>query len=216
MAKQIKLAAQARTGLGRSAVTKLKMQGLVPAVVYGAKQQAEHIQLSAREIDNVLAHATGEHFLVELEVGGAANRLALVQEVQHHPVTRKVLHVDFHAVAADELLHAAIIVETTGEATGVKTGGGILEIQIHELEVECLPKDLPDVIRLDVSGMNIGDAIHVRDVPLPEGVTTKLDGDLTVLRIAPPTVVVEVAPAGVPAAAATPEVIKEKKAEETK
>src|SRR5215207_6389353 len=94
MAKQIKLAAQARTGLGRSAVTKLKMQGLVPAVVYGAKQEAEHLQLSAREIDNVLSHATGEHFLVELEVGGAANRLALVQEVQHHPVTRKVLHVD--------------------------------------------------------------------------------------------------------------------------
>src|SRR5215207_4477605 len=155
MAKQIKLAAQARTGLGRSAVTKLKMQGLVPAVVYGAKQEAEHLQLSAREVDNVLAHATGEHFLVELEVGGAANRLALVQEVQHHPVTRKVLHVDFHAVAADELLHAAIIVETTGEAAGVKLGG-LLEIQIHELEVECLPKDLPDVIRLDVSALNIG------------------------------------------------------------
>jgi large subunit ribosomal protein L25 len=215
MAKQIKLAAQARTGLGRSAVTKLKMQGLVPAVVYGAKQVPEHLQLSAREIDNVLAHATGEHFLVELEVGGAANRLALVQEVQHHPVTRKLLHVDFHAVAADELLHAAIIVETTGEAIGVKTGGGILEIQIHELEVECLPKDLPDVIRLDVSAMNIGDAIHVRDVQLPAGVKARADGELTVLRIAPPTVVVEVAPT-VAAAAATPEVIKEKKAEETK
>jgi large subunit ribosomal protein L25 len=215
MAKQIKLAAQARTGLGRSAVTKLKMQGLVPAVVYGAKQQVEHLQLSAREVDNVLAHATGEHFLVELEVGGAANRLALVQEVQHHPVTRKVLHVDFHAVAADELLHAAIIVETTGEAAGVKLGG-IIETQIHELEVECLPKDLPDVIRLDVSAMNIGDAIHVRDVPLPEGVKARADGELTVLRIAPPTVVVEVAPAGVAPAAATPEVIKEKKTEETK
>src|SRR4051812_10712925 len=215
MAKQIKLAAQARTGLGRSAVTKLKMQGLVPAVVYGAKQQAEHIQLSAREIDNVLAHATGEHFLVELEVGGAGNRLALVQEVQHHPVTRKVLHVDFHAVAADELLHAAIIVEAIGEAVGVKTGGGILDMQIHELEVECLPKDLPDVIRLDVSALNIGDAIHVRDITLPEGVHAKADGELTVLRIAPPTVVVEATPA-VAAAAATPEVIKEKKAEETK
>lgn len=213
MAKQIKLAAQARTGLGRSAVTKLKMQGLVPAVVYGAKQEAEHIQLNAREIDNVLAHATGEHFLVELEVGGAANRLALVQEVQHHPVTRKVLHVDFHAVAADELLHAAIIVETTGESAGVKLGG-LLEIQIHELEVECLPKDLPEVIRLDVSALNIGDAIHVRDVKLPEGVHARADGELTVLRIAPPTVSAEPAPAA--AAAAGPEVIKEKKAEEAK
>jgi large subunit ribosomal protein L25 len=215
MAKQIKLAAQARTGLGRSAVTKLKAQGIIPGVVYGAKQQAEHIQLNAREIDNVLAHATGEHFLVELEVGGAGNRLALVQEVQHHPVTRKVLHVDFHAVAADELLHAAIIVEAVGEAAGVKTGGGILDMQIHELEVECLPKDLPDVIRLDVSALNIGDAIHVRDVQLPAGVKATADGELTVLRIAPPTVVVEPTPA-VAAAVATPEVIKEKKAEETK
>jgi large subunit ribosomal protein L25 len=219
MAKQIKLAAQPRAGLGRSAVTKLKMQGLVPAVVYGAKQAPEHLQLSAREIDTVLSHATGEHFLVELEVGGGvANRLALVQEVQHHPVTRKVLHVDFHAVAADELLHAAIPVETTGEAAGVKTGGGLLEIQLHALEVECLPKDLPDVIRLDVSALQIGDAIHVRDVQLPEGVTARADGDLTVVRVAPPTVVVEVAPAAVVAAAAPgqPEVIKEKKAEETK
>src|SRR3954447_10876052 len=209
MAKQIKLAAQARTGLGRSAVTKLKMQGLVPAVVYGAKQEAEHLQLSAREIDNVLAHATGEHFLVELAVGGAANRLALAPDAPHHPVTRKVLHVDFHAVAADELLHAAIIVEAIGEAVGVKTGGGILDMQIHELQVECLPKDLPDVIRLDVSALNIGDAIHVRDIQLPAGVKARADGELTVLRIAPPTVVAEPTPA-VAAAAATPEVIKEK------
>jgi large subunit ribosomal protein L25 len=215
MAKQIKLAAQARTGLGRSAVTKLKMQGLVPAVVYGAKQAPEHLQLSARDIDNALAHAIGEHFLVELEVGGAANRLALVQEVQHHPVTRKVLHVDFHAVAADEKLHAAIPVETTGEAPGVKTGGGLLDIQIHQLEVECLPKDLPEVIRIDVSALNIGDAIHVRDITLPEGVVATADSDLAVVRIAAPTVV-EVAPAGAPAAAATPEVLKEKKAEDAK
>jgi large subunit ribosomal protein L25 len=219
MAKQIKLAAQPRAGLGRSAVTKLKAQGLVPAVIYGAKQAPEHLQFNAREIDTVLSHATGEHFLVEIEVSGAKSRLALVQEVQHHPVTRKVLHVDLHAVAADEILHAAVPVETIGEAAGVKTGGGLLELQLHSLEVACLPKDLPEVIRLDVSALNIGDAIHIRDVQLPAGVTARADGELTVVRVAPPTVVVEPTPAAAaaaPGAAAQPEVLKEKKAEETK
>src|SRR6478609_2234088 len=143
MAKQIKLAAQARPHVGRSAVRKLKQQGLVPAVVYGAKQAPEHLQLSAREIGNVLAHATGEHFLVELEItgeGATTNRLALVQEIQHHPLKGDVLHVDFHAVSADEKLHAQVPIETIGEPAGVKNFGGLLEVPLHSLDVECLPK----------------------------------------------------------------------------
>jgi large subunit ribosomal protein L25 len=213
MAKQIKLAAQTRTGLGRSAVTKLKQQGLVPAVIYGAKQAPEHLQLSAREVDNVLSHATGEHLLVELEIGGT-NRLALIQEVQHHPLKRTVVHVDFHAVSANEKLTAEIPVETIGEATGVKNFGGLLELSLHALEVECLPQDLPDLLRVDVSALGIGDAIHVRDLQLPAGVTAKADADLAVVRVSAPTVSEE--PAGGPTATKQPEVLKEKKADDAK
>ena len=216
MAKQQKLTAHTRLETGRSAVNKIKQQGLVPAVVYGGRDKPINLTLNAREIGNILAHATSEHFLVDLEIadgGNKSSRLALVQEVQHHPLKGTVLHVDFHAVKADETLHAQIPVETTGEAAGVKNFGGILEISMHSIEVECLPKDLPDLITIDVSALNVGEGIHVKDIQFPAGVTSRVDGDLTVVRIAAPTVEVEPTPAADAAAAAGPEVIKEKKEE---
>ncbi len=210
MAKQLKLTAQTRTGIGRSAVNKIKAQGLVPGVVYGGKDVPQPVSVNAREIHNLLSHATSEHLLVDLEIadgGKSSNRLALIQEVQHDPIKRTVLHVDFHAVKADEILHAKIPVAAFGEPSGVKNFGGILEINIHELEIECLPKDLPEMITLDVTALNVGEAIHVKDVKLPEGVTCPLDGELTVVRVAAPKVEVE----PVAAATAEPEVLKEKK-----
>lgn len=212
MAKQLKLTAQTRTGIGRSAVKKIKQQGFVPAVVYGGQDKPITLQVNAREITSLLAHATSDHFLVDLEITdgeGKGSRLALIQEVQHHALTRNVLHVDFHAVRADEVIHSEIPVETIGEPVGVKSYGGILELAMHAIEIECLPKDLPESIRLDVSALNVGDAIHVKDLQLPEGVTTRVDGDLTVIRVAAPKVEVEPTPEAV--AAAQPEVLKEKK-----
>ncbi len=214
MAKQQKLAAQTRLSVGRSAVNKIKEQGLIPAVVYGGKDKPVSLSINAREIRTILAHATSEHFLVDLEIndgGTTTNRLALVQEVQHHPIKGDVLHVDFHAVKADEKLHAKIPVETVGEAAGVKNFGGIIEISLHEIEVECLPKDLPEIITLDVTALGVGDAIHVKDIQFSEGVSARIDGELTVVRVAAPKVEIEPEPT---AAAAGPEVIKEKKADE--
>ena len=213
MAKQQKLSAQTRSIVGRSAVNQIKAQGLVPACIYGGHDKPVNLTLNKREISNLLAHATSEHVLVDLEIadgGKTSSRLALIQEVQHHPLRRDVLHVDFHAVRADEKLHAEIPVEPFGEPAGVKNFGGILEIALHSLEVECLPKDLPELIRIDVSGLNVGEAIHVKDIALPEGVSVRADGDLTVVRVAAPKVEIEPV-AAVAAAAAGPEVIKEKK-----
>ncbi len=210
MAKHQKLTAQTRTGIGRSAVNAIKKQGLVPAVVYGGKETPQPLALNAREVRSLLAHATSEHFLVDLEIDGAGSRLALIQEVQHDPIKGDVLHVDFHTVKADEKLHSEVPVEAVGEAAGVKNFGGILEIAMHAIEIECLPKDLPEMIRLDVSALNVGDAIHVKDIQLPEGVTTRLDEDLTVIRVAAPKVEIVPTPAE---AAAQPEVLKEKKDE---
>lgn len=212
MAKQLKLTAQTRTGIGRSAVNAIKKQGLVPAVVYGGSETPQPLTVNAREITTLLSHATSEHLLVDLEIadgGKTSNRLALIQEVQHDPIKRTVLHVDFHAVKADEKLHSEIPVATVGEPAGVKNFGGILEINMHAIEIECLPKDLPELISLDVSALNVGDAIHVRDIQFPEGVTARVDADLTVVRVAAPKV--EIEPTA--AAAAEPEVLKEKKEE---
>jgi large subunit ribosomal protein L25 len=185
-------------------------------VVYGGHDQPIPLQVNAREISNLLSHATSEHILVDLHIANGAetsNRLALIQEVQHDPIRRNVLHVDFHAVRADEKIHAQIPVEAYGEPSGVKNFGGILEIALHSLDIECLPKDLPEIIRIDVSALNVGEAIHVKDIALPEGVHTRHDGELTVVRVAAPKVEVESTTAAEAAAATGPEVIKEKKDE---
>ncbi len=211
MAKQVKLTAERRTALGRSAVRKLKAAGSVPAVMYGSKDKPEALQVSRRDINAMLSHAAGENILVELEIGGKS-RLALVQEVQHAPVGGAILHIDFHAVSMDEKIQADVPLEPLGTANGVKNMGGLLEQNLRTLEIECLPRDLPDVLRVDVSALNIGDAIHVREIPLPEGVTTRVQPDLTAFSVLAPTVEEEPVAAAVEAPTG-PEVIREKKEE---
>src|SRR3954452_11878060 len=114
--------------------------------------------------------------------------MALVQEIQHAPLGGKVLHIDFHAVSMDEMIEADVPLEPTGTANGVKNFGGLLEQSLRSLSIECLPRDLPDVITVDVSALNIGDAIHVREIPLPAGVTTRIQPDLTAFSVLAPTV----------------------------
>lgn len=213
MAKQTKIAVQTRSQTGRNSVKKLRAAGQVPAVIYGATYKAANLQVGARQIHDVLAHATGEQMLVELEIAGetgSTNKLALIQSVQHHAVRGDILHVDFHAVAENEKLHAHVVVETTGESVGVKTYGGLMVMMLHSVEVECLPKDLPERIVVDISSLNVGDAIHLRDLNLPAGVQFRGDGDITVLRISGASVSEPVAAEG----PSQPEVIREKKSAE--
>jgi large subunit ribosomal protein L25 len=211
MAKQVKLTAERRTAIGRSAVRKLKASGSVPAVMYGSKDKPEALQVSKRDINALLSHAAGENILVELEIGGKS-RLALVQEVQHAPLGGAVLHIDFHAVSQDEVIQADVPLEPVGTANGVKNMGGLLEQNLRTLAIECLPRDLPDLIRVDVSALNIGDSIHVREIQLPSGVSTRIQPDLTAFSVLAPTVEEEPVVAAVEAAAG-PEVIREKKEE---
>ena len=212
MAKQVKLSATRRTGTGRSAVRKIKAQGAVPAIIYGGKTKAEALQVSKRDLSVLLSHASGENILVELEIDGEkGGRLALMQEVQHAPLGGDILHVDFHAVSMDEMIEADVPLEPSGIAEGVKTFGGLLEQNIRSLEIECLPRDLPDVITVDVSHLNIGDSIHVRELPLPAGVTTRVPPDLTAFSVLAPTV--EEEPVAAAEAPTAPEVITAKKEE---
>jgi large subunit ribosomal protein L25 len=211
MAKQVKLTAERRTALGRSAVRKLKAAGSVPAVMYGSKDKPEALQVSKRDINALLSHAAGENILVELEIAGKS-RLALVQEVQHAPLGGAVLHIDFHAVSQDEVIEADVPLEPVGVANGVKNMGGLLEQSLRSLAIECLPRDLPDVIKVDVSALNIGDGIHVREIQLPAGVTTRVQPDLTAFSVLAPTVEEEPVAAAAEVSAG-PEVIREKKEE---
>jgi large subunit ribosomal protein L25 len=213
MARQVKLKAQRRDGTGRSAVRKLKARDIVPAIIYGGKEKSQPLQVSARDVRAMLSHASGENILVELEIDGEkSNRMAMVQEIQHSPLGGDILHLDFHAVSMDEKIHAEVPLETTGIPEGVKTFGGLLEQSLRTLAIECLPRDLPDVIRVDVSALNIGDSIHVREIQLPSGVTTRIQQELTAFSVLAPTVEEEPV-AATAEAAAGPEVITAKKEE---
>jgi large subunit ribosomal protein L25 len=213
MAKQVKLKAEPRPDVGRSAVRKLRARGFIPAIVYGGNDKPQPLQVSARDINAMMSQASGENVLVELEIGGdAQSRTALVQEVQHSPVRGEIRHVDFHAISMDQMIQAEVPLEPVGTSVGVKTFGGLLEQSLRALAIECLPGDLPDRITVDISHLNIGDAIHVRDIQLPQGVTPKVQVDLTAFSVVAP--VVEEAPVAAEAeAAAGPEVITEKKEE---
>ena len=214
MAKQVKLKAEPRSSAGRSAVRKLRARGFIPAVIYGSKVKPQSLQVAARDINAMMSHASGENVLVELEITGEkSNRAALVQEVQHSPVGGEIVHVDFHAISMDQAIQAEVPLEAGGTPVGVKTFGGLLEQSLRALAIECLPRDLPDRISVDVSQLNIGDAIHVRDIQLPSGVTAKVPADLTAFSVVAPVVEEEPAAVEAEAAAAGPEVITEKKEE---
>jgi large subunit ribosomal protein L25 len=137
----------------------------------------------------------------------------MIQEVQHHPIQRQILHVDFHAVSATEKITAEVPIETVGEPVGVKTGGGLLEHILRDLEVECLPGDLPERIQVDVSGLDLNQSIHVKDLQLPAGVEAVTDGDLTVVAVSEARVEEEPTDT-LGAAPVAPEVISAKKPEE--
>lgn len=203
------LTAHSRTAIGRGAARKIKAQGSVPAIMYGKSVQPTTLQFDAKAVSKLLSHAASENVLVDVQIDGRV-QLALLQEVQHHPVSRRIMHLDLHAVAEGELLHAHVPIESFGEPYGVKNGGGNLDQSLRKLDLECEPRSLPAVIKVDVSALKLGESIHVRDLQLPEGVKAKVDGSITVFVVHAPTVAAEAAPAA-GEAAKSPEVIKEKK-----
>jgi len=200
----------------RAGAKKLRASGRIPAVIYGRKTEPQNLELNAKELENLIHHSVSENLLVDLAVesDGRPKRLALVQEVQHHPLSGKVLHVDFHEVAENEKVTVMIAVETTGEAAGVKTGGGVLEHVLFKVKARGLPKDLPEFLTVDVSNLNIGQAIHLGEIKAPEGVELIGDKHIPVIAVAAPrTEEEEAAEAAAAAAPGEVEMIKEKKEE---
>jgi len=212
--KSVSLTAFPRTQTRRGEVKKLRATGRVPAVVYGGKTKPQNLEIKTEELENLIHHSASENVLVDLAVGNDGKRLVLVQEIQHHPLSGKVLHVDLHEVAADEKVTIMVPVESTGDAVGVKTGGGVLEHVLFKIKVRALPKNLPEVISVDVSALEIGQSIHLGDIKPPEGVEILGDKHISVLAVAAP--LTEAQAAAAEAAAAGPaqvEMLKEKKEE---
>jgi|SRR5665213_27606 len=213
--KSVALKAYPRSQVQHAEVKKLRASGRVPATIYGRQAKPQNLEVNSKEFSDLLHHSVSENLLVDLSVENDARskRLALVQEIQHHPIDGKVLHVDFHEVAENEKVTVHVPVETTGEAAGVKTGGGVLEHILFKLKVRCLPKDLPEQITVDVSHLEIGKSIHLGDIKAPEGVQIIGDKNISVIAVAAPRAEEEVVATEAVPAAGDVEMTKEKKEE---
>lgn len=191
MAKILDIIAQPRTSEGTGAVNRLRKAGSIPAVVYGRKTAPQNVQVDTKTFTKLLENSASDNILVSLKIG-SAEQLALVQEVQHDHLRGGILHVDFHAIAMDEEIHAEVPLHLSGESPGAKAGG-LIEALHHTLEVRCLPKDLPESILVDVSELQVGKGIHVGEVKLPEGVRAKLADDVVLVMCEEPKVEPEAA-----------------------
>jgi len=192
MANIIDIKADPRTASGTGAVNRLRKTGVIPGVVYGRGRENVNVQVDGKTFTKVINHSASDNILVNLQIGDTP-QLALVQEVQHNHLKGTIIHVDFHAVNENEEIHAAVPVVLVGEPAGAKFGG-LLELLVHNVEVLCFPKDLPEKITADVSHLNIGDALHVGELKLPDGVRAKMAGNIVVAAVSQPKVE-EAAPA---------------------
>lgn len=211
--KSVSLKAFPRSLVRRGGNKKLRAQERIPAVIYGRLNAPQNLEVLEKELDDLIHHSVSENLLVDLTVenDAKAKRLALVQAVQHHVLTGRVLHVDFHEVSENEQVTITVPVEARGEAVGVKSGGGVLEHSLFKLRVRALPKDLPTHIEVDVSNLAVGQSIHLGDIVPPAGVELLGDKGLSVFAVAEPLTEAAEAAATAAAGPAEPEMIKEKK-----
>lgn len=212
------LEASVRTETGRRAGAALRRAGQIPAVVYGQGQPPLPIAMSGRDLARALRTAAGENVLITLTVrppDGPAppDRTVLIKEIQHHPLTPQVLHVDFHAVTLTKRIQVTVPLQFAGEAIGVKQDGGRLDHLLWEVRVECLPTEIPGRLTVEVSALAIGDSVAVKDLVVPAGVTVLHEPSVAVVACLPPVVEKGPEAAAEPAAPAEPEVITQKKPE---
>ena len=209
-----KLIAKKRDLQGSSNARRLRRTGNLPGVIYGAGKEATAIELNTHDFEQVLHHHSSETMLVDVELQGEGLISALVKEVQHHPVSGDLIHVDLQKMDADVAIQVEINIELVGEAAGVKAGG-TLDLVMHTVEVECLPGDLIEAIEIDVSDLEIGSILHVSDLDLGAQFKVLSDTDAIIVSVAAPRAEEEDEDEATEGVAGTePEVITEKKADE--
>ena len=200
---------------GKGVARKLRQAGRIPAVYYGRGEEPIPLVVGLKELEEVIHQAEGSNVIVDLKVEGEASgeRKVLIREIQRDPVAGSILHLDLQHISLTERIIVEVPIVLIGTPTGVKDGGGILEHLLREVEVECLPTDIPSRLEVEVSALNIGDSLHVSDIKA-DRVTIKTDADRAIAAVVPPTILEEVKPAE-EAVVAEPELVKEKKEEET-
>jgi large subunit ribosomal protein L25 len=191
----VALKVKPREEVGKTGANKTRRDGFIPAVLYGEGEEVRPVAVGSKEFGMVIHTTAGENVILDLKMEGAAGECrAIIKEIQYHPVRREILHVDFQHISMTKEITVRVPVETVGDSVGVKTHGGILELISRDVEVECLPGNIPDRIRVDVSELDVGDSIQVRDLKV-ENAEIVTDPEATVVTIVAPTVIEEVKPA---------------------
>ncbi len=214
MQKTVKLKAVKREKTGKEYVKKLRLTKNIPAIVYGKGFNPIPLEVNGKELETILRSGAGENAVISLQIDGdpkVKEKTVLISEIQHNPVNDHINHIDFHAISLTEKIRVKVPVHEKGEAPGIKEGG-VLDHVHREIEVECLPTDIPNRIEVNIDKLNIGDSIHVKDLALPSGVKCVLDPEEKVLGVLAPMKEEVVAPAE-GEAPAEPELIKKERKE---
>jgi large subunit ribosomal protein L25 len=195
MAEEIRVAAVGREEAGSADARRLRRAGWLPAVISNEKGQSRLIKLNLHDFDIMLQHHTSDNLMINVDVDGNPGGKVLLKEVQHHPVSGEVLHVDFVEVSMTRKMRVEMPVALSGEPVGVTQEGGILEQMLREVEVECLPGDLVEQFEVDVSHLGIGDALMVGDLNVSNAFTVITAPDVAVAAVVAPRVEEEEVPA---------------------
>jgi large subunit ribosomal protein L25 len=207
------LTVERRPASGKGAAKRLRREGRVPGILYGARLEPTPLSVSPKELQRVLHARAGGSVLVNLRFPGEADaRAAVVRDLQFDPVRDTMVHVDLQSVRMDEEITVEVPIRVVGEAAGVKEQSGVLAVLLRTVDVSCLPTLIPDRLDVDVSPLRIHDVITVADLKLPEGVRCTLAPGQAIVTVSPPMAEEVAAPAA--AAAAEPEVLSERKPEE--
>ena len=218
--EQINLDVQLRKDVGSAHSSKIRRANFIPAIVYGGGSKPTTIQADRKVYERIARQHAGESLIYHINVIDNGKKVAdfpaIVKDTQWHPVSEEVIHLDFNRISLDKEIEIKVKVITKGEAIGVKRDGGTLDHTMWELDIICLPNNIPHHIEVDITNLAIHDSVHVKDLILPKGVRTKHDPDSVVASISGSMrEEVVTAAEGDAAAAAEPEVLKEKKKEET-
>ncbi len=182
--RQVTLSSFIREKPGKKTSKKLRKKGLIPAIIYGSHIDPIPIYVKFSELESILNKHKGETLLFNLKIENEkpSQIQAILKEYQIDPVTDKIIHIDFLAIHEKNLITIDVPLEFIGKPVGI-TKGGVLEILLHELSIECLPSNIPDKIQVDISNLDIGDVLHVKDIKVPEGVKVIEDPEETVVTI---------------------------------
>jgi large subunit ribosomal protein L25 len=190
MTKITELNALPRTDTGKEYARKLRNEGRIPAVLYGKDMEPKPLSLDVQETEYLFQRISVENTILDLRISGEKGSVqSLVREVQTHPHKAGLLHVDFLRIQKGVAVEVEIPFSLDGVPIGVKESGGVLEQVINELRVKCIPSKIPEVVSIDVTGMAVGDSIHVSEVDLGEGVEILVDPERTICNVAIPRVV---------------------------